>query len=467
MAFSRTVLAAFAGALVFAAAAFAEEPVLPLKDWEVGPIHAQSSNGIGYCSMKNFYEHGQALVFARDAEGSSSLAVSFPGKLLVSGGQYTAELGIGATKRHVVGLAGTPSVLIIQLGFDRDVYRALQKEKTFSVAFKGKTLIFSLDGTQEALEKLMECANTIAKGGEFAPVTVAAVQDVLVGPGIVSADPAPEQPSLGQEAARDVLQGEIERLRRENRRLLRENQEAMAKLVQLGEPDAVPGIDFEEETARAARNAEQAAQERARKLKEANAALRHRQAAEEVKAVPEEEILLPDVEPAAGQAAADAPASAPVSRTETATVKVRAIEAAKPVIAVRKQGFLETLLKQTGISAKREGDTWSWTDRELYGAAEERPLAGGLAESAGVYVEEAKTRCPGDFAHNFGAVKSLDGLEIMEGELACLDGENDAAAALLFVSKGGKFAVITHEGSTSQMAEALARRDAAASGIWK
>ena len=81
---------------------------MPVKDWEVGPINAPSSSGVGYCSVKNFYQQGQGLVVARDAEGSASLALSFQQKFMTSGGQYTIGLRAGSVARQMIALAATP-----------------------------------------------------------------------------------------------------------------------------------------------------------------------------------------------------------------------------------------------------------------------------------------------------------------------------------------------------------------------
>ena len=457
----RMLLPALAAAWLscgIAGTALANTISAPFQDWEVGPIHAQSSNGVGYCSMKNFYEQGQGLVFARDAEGSSSFAISFPDKMLVSGGQYTADLRIGSMSRQAVGLAGTPSVIIVQLGFDREVYRALQNEKFLSVTLKNKTFSFSLDGTREALEVLVKCANTISQGREFDPVKVTAVQQVLGNDVVVAPDMA-EEPTLAEEAAQRTLLDEIARLRLENRKLLRENQMAMGKLLQAGELDAVPGIDLEEEIARQNRQEALREQARNRKVVAAN------------KALHESGVLLPDIEPAAG----GKPAPAAKPRTETARVKVRATNSLAgslagslpgTVIVVHKQeSFIDGLLKKARIETDTASGQYAWEEKGLYGAAEERPLGAGLRETVSAYIEEVRARCPGDFAHNIGSLHALSGMEALEGELACLDGKNDAAAALAFVAGKGKLVIITHEGATETMEAALLERDSVISNL--
>ena len=113
----RVIVAAVMAALLSASAAAA--PLNnPRGPWEVGPINALSSSGVGFCSMKNIYEDGKGLVFARDAEGSNSIAISFTKKTLTSGAQYTVELNAEGLKRDMVALAATPMVLIVQMGLD-------------------------------------------------------------------------------------------------------------------------------------------------------------------------------------------------------------------------------------------------------------------------------------------------------------------------------------------------------------
>ena len=134
----------------------------------------------------------------------------------------------------------------------------------------------------------------------------------------------------------------------------------------------------------------------------------------------------------------------------------------------KRDTFLEDILKKSNITAKKDGAGYSWNTSDLFGAAEERipPADGGLEAAVNDYVGLVGARCKGDFAHNESSIaRNVNGVETIEGEFACIDGENDAAAALLFVHREGKVAVISYEGSTEQMEDALSSRSTAISNL--
>ncbi|HYD17417.1 MAG TPA: hypothetical protein VEF76_02930 [Patescibacteria group bacterium] len=414
------VIAGLGVALLFCAlgAAVPADASSPKQDWEIGPINAASPTGVKFCSMKNIFEGGHMLVVARDAEGSNSLAISFPEKLLQSGGQYTVDISAGKLTRRMIALAGTPQVLLIQMGLDREFYAALQKQPALTLSFAKQNISFSLTGTQDALNSLTQCATDVSTGKSFKPTTVA----VKTGPDIIPPDAAPGQ-NLGTETAKDTLKGEIERLRLENRRLIAENAMATAKALAEERAGIPPHLDIATTAG-----------------------------------VPEDGM-------AAARAAVKVtfPAEAAMETGgELPAVDVTARITAKP------DTFLADIMQRAQIPATRQGNTYSWNDKDLFGAAEQRviPHGGSLQDAVNAYVEQAKARCKGDFAHNESApVKNVRGAETVEGEFACIDGENDAAAALLFVAQQGKVAIIAHEGSTDQMEDALSDRAAVISNL--
>src|ERR1035437_4173841 len=76
----------------------------PAHEWAVGPISAKSSNGASYCSMKNTYPDGQTLVFARDNQGSNSIALDFHKNFFDVSRQYNVRVRVGSVMRRVVAL---------------------------------------------------------------------------------------------------------------------------------------------------------------------------------------------------------------------------------------------------------------------------------------------------------------------------------------------------------------------------
>jgi hypothetical protein len=425
----------------------------PKGDWVVGPINAPSSSGVGYCSMKNTYIDGLGLVFARDAEGSNSIAVDLQKKLLKTGGQYNVTLKSGAAQRSMSAIAATPTVLIVQMGLDRDFYSVMAKAGSIALDFGAAEISFQLKGANDAMEVLTKCAQALGKGQKFtttkvakaAPQPAAAAAPANIEPavggdgdftgylgGAKEAVPAierlankrPDETNLGLKAANEELKQQIAELKVQNRKLLAENQQIAERMINSGDAEA------EMEMAAAAET-----ENRERALAAEN--MRLRAALNE----------LPEPEPA------------PVAQLEPA-----AGETVAPA-------FLSSLLEAANIPASadsRNPEVLVWgMEGEVYGSGEERKLdpKAGLEAAVTAYMNEARGRCPGDFANTSGKIRKLKGKQVVESEIACLDGQNDAAAAVLFVVKGSDLAVISHETAPARMTAALAGRDAVISAI--
>lgn len=214
----------------------------PLTSWSVGPIRAQSSSGLSYCSMKNKYQSGHGLVFARDAGGSNSIAVDFGKKMLAVGGQYTVNLIVAPLTRQMVAIAATPDVLIVQMGLDAPFYEMLRRKDALQVTVRDQVLTFGLNGTAAALDKLDDCALALGQGKTFLPARVAATDAPPPLPGVAAAEEEPQVPlevspeekvpSLGEQARDSVLEREVARLKEENRKLLLENQDVVRRMME-------------------------------------------------------------------------------------------------------------------------------------------------------------------------------------------------------------------------------------------
>lgn len=412
---------------------------MPIRNWEVGPINAPSSSGVGYCSMKNLYQDGHGLVIARDGEGANSLAISFQQKTLQVGAQYTVGVRAENVVRQMVGLAATPIVLIVQMGLDRDFYVALSKKSSLQVMLKQQEINFSLDGTQEALEALTQCATALGQGKPFKAVSVGFKSPLQSGTVVVPPGQPVEPFAPGKQAANAALSSEIERLRIENQRLLAENQAATAKMMAAEKgtvTDPILQMEMDEQQQILKAQADEAQRNGQIKAIEA-AQLAAAKAAVQVKKDP---------------------------------APVRQMVEVLPKITAKPDTFLQDLLRKADLPAKAADGAFEWEVKELFGSAEEKPLpaGGGLRQAVDDYLAQAKSRCAGDFAHNEGApVRTTTGIEFLEGEIACIDGRDDAAAALVFVAREGKFAIITHEGSTDQMEDALSGRMAVITGLSK
>lgn len=432
----------------------------PKSDWVVGPIYASSSSGKSFCSMKNTYDNGYSIVFARDVSGGNSIALTLDKAGLSAGSQYYATFTIGPISRMMVSIAATKQILITQMGDDPDFYEMLSLKDKLYVELNGDRLVFDLKGTAKALEQLGTCAETVGLGENFSAVTVTAAGADLPLPA-----PAPKAKSMSEFAAEALSQNkdlklseqalgssvlsEVESLRREKERLQRENQAISARLH---------ASDLETAQIEAARAAEFERKERAlmienERLKERLAKARQGQGmpmSAETAAAPITEakatVRPQEVDTRGGEVmAAFVPPPAPVPALADWARRAAGAPAAVEMPPV-----------ETGIRA------WRWQAGEVYVALQELPHDPAVSLQAEVarYIETVRERCTGDFAHKLAAARQISAdAQSMTGELACMNDTQDAAAGLAFIVRGDRMVVMTYESSTDNMFDMLSMRD--------
>lgn len=223
----------------------------PSAGWTVGPIFAKGDNGVNYCSMKNVYQSGQTLVFARDGNGSNSIGLDFQKPVMEAGRQYAVTMSVGAVMRRVTAVAATPQVMIMQMGDGGSFYNAIRNGERISFAVGKTEYVFGLTGTSEALTALGECSKSFNLGGKFAQVTfpfkrektkenIAVVEKKKVA--VVEkkhtpkkavpkkAEDADQEPDISGVVLEDADQTEIDRLRTENKKISSAPQESQAEI---------------------------------------------------------------------------------------------------------------------------------------------------------------------------------------------------------------------------------------------
>lgn len=128
---------------------------------------------------------------------------------------------------------------------------------------------------------------------------------------------------------------------------------------------------------------------------------------------------------------------------------------------------LETLLQSAlEISSlntmhKNEG-IYSWRQKKLFGNAQifNWPKSKSFMDMVKQYLARAKARCAGDYAFNTADALALSGGNIyVNGNIACIGDGLDSAAALFFHGHDNKFTVISHEGRSADLPNAIAMRD--------
>ncbi len=420
----------------------------PASSWAVGPLAAKSPAGTNYCSMKNSYPTGQTLVFARDNQGSNSIALDFHKDVFQVNNQYDVKARVGSVTRHVEALAATKQVLVMQMGIDTVFYGALAHKHNVVFTIGKNNYGFEHDvSAADALGALKHCAESFQSGTVFAATTfplgrvsdVSALNEQEEAAAETNEEPASPAPASKKHhghksakasaaATRELnLETQVEALQNQNKDLLLEKEKTQAPQQQLTKEEPSPAqVDS---------------------------------VRDDMKAEIASEIINLKGYPSktAGetttQAATPAPAPAP------------APAAVKPVENTSLRNLLQAshvISSGQRIQVGDHGNALRWTSDDLYGSAQQLPLSPGkgLTELANDYLHKTAALCKGEFAQKVGAVKHAGKLDVLEADITCLDGQTNAAAAVLFVGNQDKISVITQEGTIDQLTTAMSYRDA-------
>ena len=134
----------------------------------MGPLGAKNNNGLSYCSMKNNFQTGQSLVFARDDQGSNSIALDFHKNIFTSGELYSVKVRAGSVLRRIDALAATKQVLVMQTGIDTEFYSTLGHKHNVVFTVNKTNYGFELDASAaDALNALRHCAESFQSGTQF------------------------------------------------------------------------------------------------------------------------------------------------------------------------------------------------------------------------------------------------------------------------------------------------------------
>lgn len=493
----------------------------PTNGWSVAPIPVKAETGARFCSMKADFSDGKALVFARDDQGSNSLALDFHQDMLDTvGRQYGVTLRVGALKRRVIGLAATRQILVLQTGMDTSLQTALAGQHQVSVEFQKMKYGFDLDvSAADAFRALGHCSDTLMSDSAFSPVsvplgsvTVEKVEavpqnaDVTAPSNDVVADAAPPKkkkkkvaavPAAMQEPvvtvkseAATLSEQEVADLRARNRVLERENLRAQQAVNEM-KSAAGQAVSQEEIAELRARNraleqenaqVQEAAAGQARQKETAHAvsqeeiaALRARNRVLEQENLKVKEALHAslEVQNDVREELASAPPSQDLLSHPGAGSGDNMMQAAAPppapsvVSMVPDMSGLRSLLVAARVASTGDISTGAdrslhWTANNLYGSAQAVPLLPGknLQDIAAAHIQQLSSLCKGDFAQKIRPAATSGRSDVVEADITCIDGQNDAAAALLFISHHGTVNVITQEGTVDQLDTAMLGRDA-------
>jgi len=142
---------------------------------------------------------------------------------------------------------------------------------------------------------------------------------------------------------------------------------------------------------------------------------------------------------------------APVQKTSSVSAQDHLEELLQSALKI---SSLNTMHKNEGI--------YSWRQKKLFGNAQifNWPKNKSFMDMVKQYLARAKARCAGDYAFNTADALALSGGHIyVNGNIACIGDELDSAAALFFHGHDNKFTVISHEGRSADLPNAVAMRD--------
>ena len=166
-------------------------------------------------------------------------------------------------------------------------------------------------------------------------------------------------------------------------------------------------------------------------------------------------------------------AAAPVNAIDDVQSEITAESLHKPVSRtlgknmpqnIDMKGLLlsSRVLSSDEIKVSDNGNTLHWSSDGLFGSAQQSTQVPGksLTDAATDYLRKTASLCKGDFGQKIGQVAIAGKISLLEADITCVDGQNDAAAAVLFVSHQGMVSVITEEGTIDQLHTAMSNRDA-------
>jgi len=399
-----------------------------------------------YCTMRNsFPKANVTLIFAQDAEDNMSLAVDFTESIVEPGEEYGLTLTIpGKIHRRVVAEAVNNSVMVAQMGSDFDFLDGFARGETFRVKMSGARMTFALRGTAKSVSQLEKCTYGLKdidghvakaptspfkpqykksfvtmKKREPATVPVPKIEEPVAQPiKKVVAEPRTviEQPKVKAVPVQNVT---IEKTTAmpvaEKAQEVSKTQLAISQLPPVVAPD-VQGTRTTQAPA--------------------------------IQKMPELAILTKQK-----------PANLPFAKKKASTVK------AQP--KVQPKHHLETML-QSALSIasvdnrKKQSGIFTWKKSDLHGNAQifNWPKGHSFMKMVENYLMRTKSRCKSNFAFKTDAALTLSGGDVYStGNVACIGGQADHAAALFFYGQGRNFTVISHEGPSENLHTALGMRD--------
>lgn len=417
------------------------------KSWPVRSINLE--DGLPpYCTMRNtFPKANVTLIFAQDAEDNMSLAVDFTESIVEPGEEYGLTLTIpGKIHRRIVAEAVNNSVMVAQMGSDFDFLDGFARGETFRIKMSGARMTFALQGTANSVKQLEKCTyalkdvdNRVAKASTtpFKPQYKKSFVTVK------KREPQPvPAPQIEAPIAEPAVTAKVE----------------TKTAIEAPKVKAVPVQDVTIEKTKAA-----VATEKIQEVSKTQLAISQMPPVEVPAVQDTPRVQTPVVQkmPELAILAEQKPANLPFAKKKASAVKAQAKPKPQPKHHV--ETMLQSALSISSVdNRKKQSGIFTWKKSDLHGNAQifNWPKGHSFMTMVENYLMRTKSRCKSNFAFKTDAALTLSGGDVYStGNIACIGGKADHAAALFFYGKGRNFTVISHEGPSENLHTALGMRD--------
>lgn len=153
----RTLGAMVACALLGDGAEASELAKFEVAGW-TGGAYDDDAGSFSHCSVTSAYESGIYLYLQLYANGDFVVGLSKDGWSLGNGTAYTVEVAVDGGYRRQAQADAYGDSIFVDLNRDAEIYRAVQKGRTLTVAAAQDDFAFDLTGTNAALNHLAACS---------------------------------------------------------------------------------------------------------------------------------------------------------------------------------------------------------------------------------------------------------------------------------------------------------------------
>ncbi|WP_119678839.1 hypothetical protein [Indioceanicola profundi] len=136
----------------------------PTGEWKVSP-EVFSDGAFKMCVTGNQFDNGLELLFLKNPENKVNLILGVPGARMQQGARLPVKVKIDSSlERERPAAVTQPEALVIALGEDAELIKAIGTGSVLSVEVPGDVAQFRLKGTAKAMTDLSNCVTQAMEG---------------------------------------------------------------------------------------------------------------------------------------------------------------------------------------------------------------------------------------------------------------------------------------------------------------